>query len=130
MRRKAILLLAALIAYNPVWAAFPAPGEAGAPNDPRYCGEPERYANGTIKRSRAALLAFVRVFPCPATLEPSTVCAGWAVDHIVPRASGGCDIPANMQWLPDQIKSCPGTVCKDRWERKYHSLPRQSIPTP
>jgi hypothetical protein len=32
-----------------------------------------------------------------------------------------------MSWLPDQIKSCSGQYCEDRWERKYHAIPRQKI---
>lgn len=123
-------LTAFVIGYliaSPVLALMPAPGTPGAPNDPRYCGEPARYRDGTIKRSQAVLRQFVTVFPCPATLQPTTTCEGWAVDHVLPRASGGCDAPVNLQWLPDAIKSCAGTLCKDRWERKYHAIPRQAV---
>lgn len=108
-------------------AALPAPGTAGAPTDVRYCGEPARSKNGEIKRSRAALREFSRNFPCPSTLNPSASCPNWAVDHVIPLSSGGCDTPVNMAWMPDKIKSCRGSVCKDRWERSYHSLPRQKV---
>lgn len=96
-------------------------------NDPRYCGEPSRDVNGHIKRSRVVLREFAKVFPCPSTLKPSPSCPGWAIDHTIPLASGGCDTQVNLTWLPDEIKSCKSSVCKDRWERKYHSNPRQKV---
>lgn len=125
-----LLLLAsacALIAPLPAAAELPAPGEEGAVADPRYCGEPARTEEGVIKRSRAVLRAFAKVFPCPATLEPVPSCQGWAIDHTIPLAVGGCDSIANLTWLPDPIKSCAGSACKDRWERKYHAHPRQKV---
>lgn len=112
---------------GPVWAALPEPGQPGAPNDARYCGEPTRTADGRITRSGAVLREFARVFPCPATLEPVTSCAGWQIDHVIPRASGGCDSQKNLQWLPVAIKTCSLPACKDRWERNYHAYPRRSI---
>jgi len=105
------------------FAQLPPPGAPGAPDDPRYCGEPARDASGRIKRSRAELRAFVAVFPCPTTLEHSTSCPGAAIDHTWSLAKGGCDTIANMTWLPDKIKSCAGKFCKDRWERKYYGVP-------
>ena len=33
---------------------------------------------------------------------------------------GGFDAVRNLLWLPGALKSCPGTVCKDRWERKVY----------
>lgn len=118
-----VLLLAACHAM----AALPAPGEPGAPNDPRYCGEPARYAGGVIKRSAAVLRQFVAIFPCPATLQPTTSCEGWDIDHTIPRAAGGCDSVINLTWLPNVIKSCAGKACKDRWERTYHAYPRAPV---
>lgn len=123
--KAALLLLLALCL--PAYAALPAPGQPGAVNDPRYCGEPERYANGVIKRSGAVLRRFVEVFPCPATLLPVVSCEGWQIDHTVPRASGGCDSVANLTWLPIVIKTCAHPACKDRWERNYHAIPRQAV---
>lgn len=108
-------------------AQLPAPGEPGAINDPRYCGEPARTADGRIKRDRHVLRQFALVFPCPSTLEPRPSCPGWAIDHVIPLAVGGCDAPINLQWLPDAIKSCAGDTCKDRWERVYHGQPRRPI---
>ncbi len=99
------LLIALLLAAAPAWAQLPAPGAPGAIADARYCGEPARDAAGRIKRSRAVLRQFAQVFPCPATLEPVASCPGWAIDHVIPLAAGGCDAPINLQWLPDGIKS-------------------------
>ena len=123
MRLLPLLVLLPCLAL----AALPAPGEPGAPNDPRYCGEPERDAKGRIKRDPKVLRAFVAVFPCPTTLRHSTSCPGFALDHTIPLASGGCHTTGNLTWMPTALKSCAGRVCKDRWERKYHAIPRQKI---
>lgn len=74
------------------------------------------------------LRSFVKVFPCPATLEESYSCPGFAIDHTIPLSMGGCDSQVNLTWLPDLIKSCGSPECKDRWERKYHDRPRQAVP--
>lgn len=121
------LLLLAILCAGPALAALPAPGTPGAIDDPRYCGEPVRDKHGVIKRSQAVLNRFVKVFPCPATLVSSTTCAGWALNHMLPLADGGCDAPINLWWLPDSIKSCSSPECIDRWERKYSATPRQKI---
>lgn len=109
------------------FAILPAVGMEGAIEDVRYCGEPARHASGTIKRSQTVIKRFAETFPCPATLEPTSVCLGWAIDHIIPLANGGCDSTVNMMWLPDELKSCAGKLCKDRWERHYHAFPRQKV---
>lgn len=97
-----------------MWAA------SHAAVDPRYCGEPARNADGSIKRSTAAKRAFAAMHPCPASGASGTSCPGWSIDHVIPLACGGCDAPVNMQWLPLAIKSCAGTQCKDRWERTVY----------
>ena len=51
-------------------------------------------------------------------------CPSWAIDHVIPLACGGCDSIENLQWLKNSIKSCAGTECKDRWERKINCQPR------
>ena len=100
---------------------------AGAPIDPmveyRQCGEPSRARAGEIKRSTAVLVAFKRYHPCPATGQSYGACPGWAVDHVISLAAGGCDSVSNMAWMPVQIKSCSSQYCKDRWERKYYGSP-------
>lgn len=88
--------------------------------DPRYVGPPARDPDGSISRSTRERARFIRMHPCPATGETSGACPAWSVDHIVPIACGGIDAPVNMQWLPLTIKSCAGTQCKDRWERKVY----------
>jgi hypothetical protein len=122
-----LLLLVGLLAGTAARADLPAAGQPGAVNDLRYCGEPARTADGRIKRSRAVLREFAKVFPCPETLEPVPSCPGWAIDHVIPLAVGGCDAPVNLQWLPDSIKSCGDGDCKDRWERIYHAQPRRAV---
>lgn len=87
----------------------------------RYCGEPVRNADGSIRRRADVIRAFRKLYACPSTQLFTGACPGWAVDHVIPLASGGCDAVWNAQWLPLAIKSCAGSVCKDRWERDvYH----------
>jgi hypothetical protein len=97
---------------------------AVAADDPRVCyGGPAqipRSADGSILRSGAARAAFVRIYPCPSTGLTRGPCPGWQVDHVIPLACGGCDAPANMQWLPTSIKSAASSDAKDRWERAVY----------
>lgn len=125
--KRALILLALLPSL--ALAQLPAPGEPGAPDDPRYCGEPTRDARGDIKRNKALLRAFAKVHPCPSTLEPTPSCEDWAIDHVIPLDAGGCDSLINLQWLPSWLKSCR-FWCKDRWERKYHGHPRRAVVIP
>ena len=90
------------------------------PADQRYCysiSDIPRDLQGRIIRSSKPIYAFRSVHPCPVTFKTTGACHGWAVDHVIPLASGGCDVVENMQWLPVEIKSCAGKFCKDRWER-------------
>jgi len=87
---------------------------------PKY--QETRYCSGD-ERSSTVVSAFRRIHPCPATGQTEGPCPGWAVDHVIPLAVGGCDAVFNLQWLPNEIKSCAGTVCKDRWERKIYKRP-------
>jgi hypothetical protein len=80
----------------------------------------ERAANGTTKRSRAVIIAFRKLYACPSTGKRTGACPGWAIDHPIPLDCGGRDIVANMQWLPDQIKSAPGPFNKDHFERRVY----------
>lgn len=88
--------------------------------DARYCGPPARDAEGDIVRSRPLLREFQRLHPCPLNGQTSGACPGWYKDHIVPLVCGGCDSITNLQWLPTEIKTCAGAVCKDRWERRVY----------
>lgn len=124
---KSAYLVLTLLAY-PAFAQLPAPGQPGAINDPRYCGEPNRTVEGRIKRSSSVLREFASVFPCPSTLRPVPACYGWQIDHVLPLATGGCDAPVNLQWLPLLTKTCTALACKDRWERTYHAYPRRAVP--
>jgi hypothetical protein len=112
-----VVILLGMLAVQADAAGLPEPGAPGAPADSRYCGEPDRDARGDIKRSTAQRARFVAVWPMP---DDGQV---WYVDHILPLAVGGCDLPHNMQWLPAILKTCAGH-CKDRWERKVY-LPKE-----
>jgi hypothetical protein len=98
---------------------IPNAAQAGAV-DHRYCyliTDIPRDSRGVILRSSKPVYAFRLAHPCPITLKTTGACPGWSIDHVIPLASGGCDIVENMQWLPVEIKSCAGKFCKDRWER-------------
>ncbi len=96
-----------------------AAGQAEA-GDKRICGEPARNERGDIIRRADVLDEFQRLHPCPSTGARRGACKGWAKDHIIPLACGGCDAVENLQWLPNAIKSAGGTSPKDRWERKVY----------
>jgi 5-methylcytosine-specific restriction endonuclease McrA len=99
------------------------PAIATAATDARICGEPQRTADGRIQRSKAVLRAYQKIHPCPSTGRTTGKCPGWALDHVIPLACGGCDRIENLQWLKLSIKSCAGTRCKDRWERAINCVP-------
>lgn len=100
--------------------------------DPRlYCDDitqVKRDAKGFVVRSEAAKKQFAKWWPCPTTGEAVPECPGWSIDHVIPLAVCGADVPANMQWLPDAIKSCDEDQCKDRWERKAYARPQMKVP--
>lgn len=115
-------------------AAAPAVGQYLQPLDPLRdmprLAEPARNADGTIKRSSAVLAAFRRLYPCPSTRLTTGPCVGWAADHVKPLACGYADAVWNLQWLPVVIKSGPGTLPKDRWERKIYCGTGELAPMP
>lgn len=86
----------------------------------RYCGSPVRNADGSIKRSALVLRAFQRLHPCPATGSTEGSCPGWSLNHVIPLACGGCDAVSNLDWMPNEIKTCREPWCRDRWERKVY----------
>lgn len=124
--------LGALIAYNLLFC-----GEARAQRFPvsepelrpfieqRYCGVPERDADGNIHRSGAVLYAFQKIHPCPVNGKDKGVCPGWAIDHVIPLACGGCDAVSNLQWLPLDLKA--GKRGKDRFERLIYCSPAKQV---
>ena len=95
--------------------------------DPRFCGEPKRDSSGKIERSMTVLREFQKLHPCPSTGLEKGKCPGWAIDHVIPLACGGCDTINNLQWMKNSIKSCAGTECKDRWERKIYCRPLEIV---
>lgn len=90
------------------------------PRDPRMCGVVPRDTTGRIVRDMRPVREFRQLYPCPATKLHTGACPGWAVDHVIPLACGGCDSLANLQWLPDSTKSARGRFPKDRWERRVY----------
>ena len=112
---KKLIVLVALFA-SMAWAGT-TPYE-----ETRYCGPPKRYANGYIKRSSIVLKHFQAIHPCPSTGLPTGKCPGWSMNHVLPLACGGCDEVSNLQWLPNDIKSCVDDHCVDRFERKINAL--------
>lgn len=110
--RAALLLLALAM-----------PAAALTVEDPRYCGVEniKRDTWGRILRSDSVTRRFQYLYPCPSTGKQYGACDGWAKDHVIPLSEGGCDAIGNMQWLTVTIKSCAGSQCKDRWERKVYS---------
>jgi len=66
--------------------------------------------SGTIRGS-SAKAEFKREHPCSATGLRSGACGGYVIDHIVPLACGGADVPSNMQW-----QTISEAKAKDRWE--------------
>lgn len=97
----------------------PSPVVVPALVETRVCGASARLSDGTIARSRTVTAAFQRQHPCPVNGLKVGACPGWAINHVIPLASGGCDAVSNLQWLPVQIKSCADPYCVDRWERLY-----------
>lgn len=108
----------ALIAFIFVIALFSA--NAYSYNDPRCCVEHERLGDGSIKRSSKVLRQFRTLYPCPTGADLYDPCPGWQIDHVIPLGVGGKDEIFNLQWLPVEIKTCSGDLCKDRWEREVY----------
>ncbi len=91
----------------------------------RRCPGPiKRTVDGSILRRADVLIAFRNLYPCPETGRSTGACPGWAIDHVIPLAVGGCDAVRNLQWLPHSLKSAPVTG-KDRFERLIYATPPQ-----
>lgn len=99
--------------------------------DVRYCGYPvKRDADGRIARRADVLRAFRSIHPCPSTGSKRGECPGWAMNHTIPLACGGCDSVSNLSWVPLVLKSGPGHLPIDRWERKVYCSPQVLVPMP
>jgi hypothetical protein len=120
------VLLGAMLMLSSLSHAEPSSAHpVSALEEQRYCGVPKRAADGTIARRTDVLVAFKKAHPCPATGKMSGACGGWAIDHVIPLACGGCDAVSNLQWLPNSIKS--STTGKDRFERKIYCEPMEIV---
>lgn len=128
--RNRLMLLVALLGVGLALSTIAWPQLTSNAVELRYCSPvPIRTIDGSIMRSAAIVRDFRKIHPCPTTgnIDPRVACPGWSVDHVIPLDCGGCDAVSNMQWLPLTIKSCAGTQCKDRWERKIYCSPFQKV---
>lgn len=96
-------------------------------DETRCCIVPKLNPDGTNHRRADVLKAFQKLHPCPSTGLTYGACKGWAKDHVIPLEKGGKDEVSNLQWLPNNLKSCKA-ICKDRWERKINAVPMEIIP--
>ena len=87
----------------------------------RYCGPPDRDANGVITRNPAVISAFRKNNACPSTGLFTGSCPNWSINHIKPRACGGCDAVYNLAWMPNILKSTP-VIGVDRYERIINGI--------
>lgn len=87
--------------------------------NPRATALPILLACSRRKPTRAKFAAvaqkseFKRLHPCPATGARIGPCGGYVIDHVIPLACGGPDVPSNMQW-----QTVAEGKAKDRWELK------------
>ena len=117
--RLIYIVLFAIAGVLGLWNAW-----GGALDETRCCvAEIARDADGKIARRADVLRAFRDLYPCPATGLNRGRCDGWNLDHVLPLACGGFDAVSNLQWLPVEIKRCPGDKCKDRFERRIYCQP-------
>lgn len=127
------IVIATIVLFSAMNAVVNATGHDPSLVETRYCGEPKRNLAGTIIRRSAVRDAFRRQNPCPSTGLTTGACPGWAIDHVRPLDSCGCDSVNNLQYLPVAIKSAAGTLPKDRWERRIYKCdgePIQITPMP
>ena len=102
-----ILLLVLLLAGTAATAQ-------SALTETRYCGAPKRDASGEIIRRADVIYAYRKIHPCPATLKYGMgACPGWALNHNVSLACGGCDSVSNLSFMRNDVKKIV-----DGYERK------------
>lgn len=71
----------------------------------RYCGAPKRGLDREIIRDPKVIYAYRKVHPCPVTKKLGMgACKGWALNHPVSLACGGCDSVSNLMWMRDDVK--------------------------
>ena len=70
-------------------------------------------ASAKTIRSASQVVAFKKLHLCPSTGKAKGACPGWVVDHVIPLACGGKDLPINMQWM-----TAADAKAKDKWEIK------------
>ena len=75
----------------------------------------ERGADGTVVRSVARRTLFLRMLGVP---HPNRVPEGYAVNHIVPLACGGCDVPSNMELMT--VETWRGRIGPERLDCGRH----------
>jgi hypothetical protein len=128
MKKICILLFSIYMFSVPALAAVPPESLI----DVRMCGVEniKRTASGVIARSTTVTNKFQSIHPCPSNGAYKGACPDWAIDHVIPLASGGCDAVSNMQWLPNSIKRTASPDNKDRWERKINATPPQIVILP
>ncbi len=85
----------------------------------RYCGTPERNADGSIKRDQSIIAAFRNLYACPSTGLHTGACPGWSINHDKPRGCGGCDAVYNMSWHSNLVKTS-SVIGIDRYERNIN----------
>ena len=82
----------------------------GGGSVPARSSSPPSIGDDPSKRSSAARGQFTRSHPCPSTGRTEGQCPGYHVDHVVPLACGGSDLPGNMQWLSAEANLRKGSM--------------------
>ena len=70
-----------------------------------------------FQRSKATEREFQRAQPCPATGKTTGRCPGYVMNHKLPLARGGRDVPENMQWQT-QEEAKAKEQCERNFRRK------------
>lgn len=76
-----------------------------------------RDKQGQLVRSRSRVCLFLRMTGYVRKGEACRVPTGYRVDHHIPLACGGCDVPSNLTLLTIEEHAL-----KSRWERQPCSL--------
>jgi len=120
MNTKAYLIVVICIAWGAVFFNTADAQTLDPLVDHRYAGVVNRDPDGTISRSTKVLNAFKKQWACPSTGLHKGLCPGWSINHSIPLSCGGKDVVSNLDWMPDEAKSCAADYCRDRYERKIY----------